>query len=262
MSIIGAEDFADKGVEVLEHITEMLDNIYGDAEWCGFGGMSMTRRCKMGDIIEIKAIEFIDSINMYQVDLYNVTKGEYYRVFIPEKDIEQAKDDAFETKSLEDLIGKIIKAQDVALREKVFANTIIINENVCKIPCTSIPIYQGSGHTKVLDIPPTICGLEVHPTKYFLPDNIPFAILKSPQTEFECKLDEEMRKFTNMVAKHLADGFDSPCNYSPLDEEMFDYCGGVEGECEGDDAVECWKRVFKMWRKQDEEEAERRWNEE
>lgn len=61
-----------------------------------------------------------------------------------------------------------------------------------------------------------------------------------------------------MVAKHLADGFDSPCNYSPLDEEMFDYCGGVEGECECDDAVECWKRVFKMWQKQDEEEAERR----
>ena len=38
IKIICAEDFADKGVEVLEHITEMLDNIYGDAEWCGFGG--------------------------------------------------------------------------------------------------------------------------------------------------------------------------------------------------------------------------------
>ena len=23
---------------MLEHITEMLDNIYGDAEWCGSGG--------------------------------------------------------------------------------------------------------------------------------------------------------------------------------------------------------------------------------
>ena len=38
IEIICAEDFADKGVEVLEHITEMLDNIYVDAEWCGFGG--------------------------------------------------------------------------------------------------------------------------------------------------------------------------------------------------------------------------------
>lgn len=215
----------------------------------------------MGDRIEIKAIEFIGNINMYQVDLYNATKDEHYRVFIPEEDIEQAKDNAFETKTLEDLIGKIIKAQDVALREKVFANTIIVNENVCKTPCVPIPIDQGGGCTKILDIPPTICGLEVHPTKYFLPDKIPFAILKSPQTEFERQLDEKMRKFTDMVAKHLADGFDSPCNYSPLDEEMFDYCGGVEGECECDDAVKCWKRVFKMWEKQYEEEFERRWNE-
>lgn len=215
----------------------------------------------MGDRIEIEAIEFIGNINMYQVDLYNATKNEHFRVFIPEKDIEQAKDDAFEAKTFDDLIGKIRKAQDVALREKVFANTIIINENVCKTLSIPIPIDQGGGHTKILDIPPTICGLEVHPTKYFLPDKIPFAILKSPQTEFERQLDKKMRKFTNMVAEHLASSFESPCNYSPLDEDMFDYCGGVEGECDCDNAVECWKRVFKMWKKQDEEEAERRWNE-
>lgn len=35
IEIICAEDFADKGVEVLEHITETLENIYGDAEWMG-----------------------------------------------------------------------------------------------------------------------------------------------------------------------------------------------------------------------------------
>lgn len=38
IEIFCAEDFADKGVEVLEHITEALENIYGDAEWCAFGG--------------------------------------------------------------------------------------------------------------------------------------------------------------------------------------------------------------------------------
>lgn len=215
----------------------------------------------MGDRIEIEAIEFISSINTYQVDLYNATKDEHFRVFIPEKDIEQAKDDAFETKTLEDLIGKIIKAQDVALREKVFANTIMINENVCEVPSTPVSLDQGGGQMAQYVLPSMICGLEILPTKYFLPDKIPFAIFKSPQTEFERKLDEKMSRFTDMVAKHLADGFDSPCNYSPLDEEMFDYCGGVEGECNCDDAVECWKRVFKMWKKQDEEEAERRWNE-
>ena len=215
----------------------------------------------MGDIIEIEAIEFISSINTYQVDLYNETKNEHFCVFIPEKDIEQAKDNAFETKTLEDLIGKIIKAQDVALREKVFANTIMINENVCEVPSVPVSLDQGGGQMAQYALPSMICGLEILPTKYFLPDKIPFAIFKSPQTEFERKLDEKMRKFTNMVAEHLADGFDSPCNYSPLDEEMFDYCGGVEGECDCDDAVECWKRVFKMWQKQDEEEAERRWDE-
>ena len=215
----------------------------------------------MGDIIEIEAIEFISNINTYQVDLYNETKDEHFSVFIPEKDIEQAKDDAFETKTLEDLIGKIIKAQDVALREKVFANTIMINENVCEVPSVPVSLDQGGGQMAQYALPSMICGLEILPTKYFLPDKIPFAIFKSPQTEFERQLNEKMRKFTNMVAKHLADSFDSPCNYSPLDEDMFDYCGGVEGECNCDDAVECWKRVFKMWQKQDEEEAERRWNE-
>lgn len=212
----------------------------------------------MGDRIEIEAIEFIGSINTYQVDLYNATKDEHFRVFIPEKDIEQAKDDAFEAKTFDDFIKKIIKAKDVALREKIFANTIMINENVCEVPSTPVSLDQGGGEMAQYTLPSMICGLEILPTKYFLPDKIPFAIFKSPQTEFERQLDEKMSRFTDMVAKHLAVGFDSPCNYSPLDEEMFDYCGGVEGECDCDDAVECWKRVFKMWQKQDEEEAERR----
>lgn len=215
----------------------------------------------MGDRIEIEAIEFIGNINMYQVDLYNATKDEHFRVFIPEKDIEQAKDDAFEAKTFDDIVAEIIKAQEIAIRQKISANTILINENVCEVPSVPVSLDQGGGQIALYDLPSMICGLEIHPTKYFLPDNIPFAIFRSPQTEFERKLDEKMREFTDIVAKHLADGFDSPCNYSPLDEEMFDYCGGIEGECNCDDAVECWKRVFKMWQKQDEEEAERRWNE-
>lgn len=215
----------------------------------------------MGDRIEIEAIEFISNINTYQVDLYNETKDEHFRVFIPEKDIEQAKDDAFEAKTFDDFIKKIIKVQGIAIRQKISANTIMINENVCEVPSVPVSLDQGGGQMAQYALPSMICGLEILPTKYFLPDKIPFAIFKSPQTEFERKLDEKMSRFMDMVAKHLADGFDSPCNYSPLDEEMFDYCGGVEGECECDDAVECWKRVFKMWQKQDEEEAERRWNE-
>lgn len=215
----------------------------------------------MGDRIEIEAIEFIGNINMYQIDLYNATKDEHFRVFIPEKDIEQAKDDAFEAKTFDDIVKKIIKAQEIAIRQKISANTIMINENVCEVPSVPVSLDQGGGQIALYDLPSMICGLEILPTKYVLPDNVAFALLKTPQTEFERRLNEEIEKFTNMVAKHLADGFDSPCNYSPLDEEMFDYCGGIEGECNCDDAVECWKRVFKMWQKQDEEEAERRWNE-
>ena len=71
----------------------------------------------MGDKIEIEAIEFIGSINTYQVDLYNETKDEHFRVFIPEKDIEQAKDDAFEAKTFDDIVKKIIKAQEIAIRQ-------------------------------------------------------------------------------------------------------------------------------------------------
>lgn len=48
IEIICAEDFADKGVEVLEHITETLEKIYGDAEWIGFGELNITYNEKTG----------------------------------------------------------------------------------------------------------------------------------------------------------------------------------------------------------------------
>lgn len=39
IEIICSEDFADKGVEVLEHISETLENIYYEnAKWIAFGG--------------------------------------------------------------------------------------------------------------------------------------------------------------------------------------------------------------------------------
>ena len=50
IEIICAEDFADKGVEVLEHITETLDNIYDDAEWCCFGGYVDDDECKQAEV--------------------------------------------------------------------------------------------------------------------------------------------------------------------------------------------------------------------
>ena len=50
IKIICAEDFAANGVEVVTRITEMLDNIYGDAEWCGFGGYIDDDKCKQSDV--------------------------------------------------------------------------------------------------------------------------------------------------------------------------------------------------------------------
>ncbi len=47
-------------------------------------------------------------------------------------------------------------------------------------------------------------------------------------------------KLCRMLAKYI--GF--PCNYSPIDEEMADYCGD---QCEMDD-IGCWEKVLSKWR--------------
>lgn len=46
-------------------------------------------------------------------------------------------------------------------------------------------------------------------------------------------------KLCSMLAKYI--GF--PCNYSPIDEEMADYCGD---QCEMDD-IGCWGKVLSKW---------------
>lgn len=44
------------------------------------------------------------------------------------------------------------------------------------------------------------------------------------------------------IARLLADTFSSPCNFSPLDEEMCDVCGE---NCDMDDE-KCWARWIKL----------------
>ena len=49
------------------------------------------------------------------------------------------------------------------------------------------------------------------------------------------------------ICELLAEWFDSPCNYSPMDEQMFkdSYC---ESHCGKVTDAECWKRYFeKKW---------------
>ena len=51
----------------------------------------------------------------------------------------------------------------------------------------------------------------------------------------------------DFICEELAELFDSPCNYSPMDEKMFQdsYC---ESHCGKITDKECWKQYFeKVW---------------
>lgn len=51
----------------------------------------------------------------------------------------------------------------------------------------------------------------------------------------------------DFICEELAELFDSPCNYSPMDEKMFQdsYC---ESHCGKVTDKECWKQYFeKVW---------------
>lgn len=52
------------------------------------------------------------------------------------------------------------------------------------------------------------------------------------------RLDKAVDK--TIVSEMLAKYFDCPCNFSPLDEEMWAYC---RDNCV-DDNIECWIRVI------------------
>lgn len=54
------------------------------------------------------------------------------------------------------------------------------------------------------------------------------------------KLHKEIKEIKNKIATMLAKYFDCPCNFSPIDDEMFEYC---QDDC-GMDNVTCWGRVI------------------
>lgn len=64
---------------------------------------------------------------------------------------------------------------------------------------------------------------------------------------------------TVKIAKKLAEQFDCPCNFSPLDEEMQAYCmehhydANRDEFCpvfDGYENVVCWCRVLEKWEKE------------
>lgn len=63
-------------------------------------------------------------------------------------------------------------------------------------------------------------------------------LLKAENATLHERLDKAVDK--TIVSEMLAKYFDCPCNFSPLDEEMWAYC---RYNCV-DDNIECWIRVI------------------
>lgn len=68
------------------------------------------------------------------------------------------------------------KATSQALSEGIKANSIVINENIIKVPETWIKTPLGARR-----LPEMICGLNVYLTTNELPENYSFAVLEGPE---------------------------------------------------------------------------------
>ena len=77
-------------------------------------------------------------------------------------------------------------------------------------------------------------GNRFAPKQCYFTEDILYKIATSPTVD-AVPLD----KLCCMLAKYI--GF--PCNYSPIDEEMANYCGD---QCAMDD-IDCWKKVLTKW---------------
>ena len=76
---------------------------------------------------------------------------------------------------------RVKEAYTHAIREGIEVNSIIINNNMVKVPATWI--RNGCGGA--IELPPMVCGLNVYFTKDELPENYSFAVLKSPENRLE-----------------------------------------------------------------------------
>lgn len=72
----------------------------------------------------------------------------------------------------DDFVELIHKATHEAFRNGIKANSIIINENMVRVPSTLIGLPGSFGQ-----LPEMICGLNVYWTKDELPENYSFAVL-------------------------------------------------------------------------------------
>lgn len=67
--------------------------------------------------------------------------------------------------------------------------------------------------------------------------------LEAENAELHEKLSNSID--TEQIAEYLAQKFDCPCNFSPIDEEMFEFCE----ECNSDESKVCWEKVIARLKK-------------
>ena len=89
------------------------------------------------------------------------------------------------TKSILELV---MEATKEALKDGIKANSIIINQNMCKVSET----WFRDGFGGAQGIPPMICGLHAYFTKDELPDGYSFAVLEGPEHEDRLKQFESI----------------------------------------------------------------------
>lgn len=116
------------------------------------------------------------------------------------------------TKTLEDLLMESYKH---ALREGIKANTVILDENFCKVNGFDFLIgNNGMGYRR---LPPMICGMEIRGvSKGELPEGYNFAVFEATMTEREALIRDTVRGMYSLL-KHEFSAF---MRISDVDNEV------------------------------------------
>jgi hypothetical protein len=151
----------------------------------GIGELTMDEKKRIKYIDTSKAVEITDTENL-----------------------EQSKSDIWDM---------IREAQELALKEGIKANSIVINKKFVKVPSVWVNIC-GSPR----ELPPMICGLECYFTDNELPDNYSFAILEKPQTERERLISQAKAEKSIEILKEIGKMWDENNDYQFKDYAWFE----------------------------------------
>lgn len=100
-----------------------------------------------------------------------------------------------------------------SFREKIKANSIVINKRFVKTP----RLFVNN-----MELPPMICGLECYFTDNELPEDYSFAVIEAIKTERQRLVEETARK----IYRELIELSDNPCNSrDEIYEKVFEKYG-------------------------------------